>query len=175
MECLKSFNVRIGQKNIATNLNGAVSTWGTLGQYFFSLNHFPNASNSIYTLQGFKRTDLYGISVSGYVQGDWDNSTKCAVVEDWSFVLILDGISPLISGNIGGGANGFNIQTTSPNLNIMAVGKYTNSIMFSDPFTNVKEITFERLHAQGKGAQFLNEIALAYDLLFTFYYKYEGE
>jgi len=174
MECLKSFNIRINQASLATNSNGFVQTWGTLGQYYFSLLHYPTNLISIYNLQGFKRPDIYGVSVSGYVQSNFTQSTKNAVIEDWSFTIKINGTSPLISGQIGA-SDGFQINTTSPLLNIVALSKNTNSIMYSDPYTNVSSVSFEGLHAQGKGAQFLNEIDLFYDLCFTFYYKYEGE
>jgi hypothetical protein len=175
MDCLQSFNIRTQQSSVATNSNGTVRTWGTLGQYFFSLNHFPNNQGSIYNLGGFKRTDLYGISVFGYVQGNYANATKCADVEDWSFTLTIDGTAPLVSGSVGTAFNGFAIKSTSPGLNSVALSKNTNSIMFANPYASVKSISFEALQAQGKGAEFLNEVALIYDLTFTFYYKYEGE
>lgn len=173
--CLQSFNIRTQQSSIATNSNGIVRTWGTIGQYFFSLNHYPNNQGSIYYLEGFKRTELHGMSVFGYVQGNFANATKCATVEDWSFTLTIDGTSPLVSGTVGTAYNGFAIKATSPGLNAVALSKNTNIIMFSNPYLSVKSIAFEALQAQGKGAEFINEVALIYDLTFTFYYKYEGE
>ena len=174
MECLQSFNIRINQASLATNSNGIVTSWGTANQYFWSLLHYPNNQNSVYNLQGFKRTDIYGIKVTGYVQGNFASSTKCAIVNDWSFVLVLNGTSPLISGNIGA-TDGFQINTTSPGTNIIAVNKYTDQVFFENPFFNVRSIQFQALQASGIGGQFLNEVDLLYDLSFTFYYKYEGE
>lgn len=174
MECLQSFNIRINQASNCTNANGVVRTWGTLGQYFYSLVHTPNNLTSIYNLEGFKRTDIYGMDVTGYVQGYFGSATKCAIVDDWSFILTLTGTSPLISGSIGA-TDGFQLKTTSPGTNTIPLSKYTNNIMFSSPFTNVKSIEFVNLQAQGTGAEFLNEVFLIYDLEFTFYYKYEGE
>lgn len=175
MECLQSFNIRTQESSVATNSTGNVRTWGTVGQYYFSLIHYPTNVGSRYNLGGFKRTDIYGISVFGYVQGDFANATECAVVEDWSFTLAINGTAPLVSGSVETAFNGFDIKATSPGLNTLALSKNTNSIMFANPYQSVKSITFEALQAQGKGAEFLNRVALIFDLTFTFYYKYEGE
>ena len=47
--------------------------------------------------------------------------------------------------------------------------------MFSEPYQSVTSITFDSLETQGIGAEFLNVVALNYDLSVTFYYQYEGE
>lgn len=174
MECMESFNIRINQFSLADNSNGAVQTWGTAGQYFFTLFHQPTNNISLYDLQGFKRPNIYGVKVIGGVQSYFALTTKNAVIQDWSFILKLNGTSSLTSGNIGA-LNSFNIQTTSPLLNTFSLSKYTNSVEFANPYTNVESIEFRGLTAQGIGAQSLNEVFLIYDLLFTFYYKYEGE
>jgi hypothetical protein len=174
MNCMESFNIRINQASLADNSNGAVQTWGTAGEYFFTLFHLPTNNTSLYNLQGFKRPNIYGVKVTGIVQSYFALTTKNAVIQDWSFILKLNGTSALTSGNISG-LNGFAIQTTSPDLNTFSLSKYTNSIEFANPYTNVESIEFRGLTAQGIGAQALNEIYLIYDLLFTFYYQYEGE
>ena len=175
MECLQSFQIRIQQQQISAAGNGTCTTWGTVGQYFFSCNLAPNLQDSTYNFLGFKSVDIYGISMNGYVQGNFTSATKCAVVNDWSFAIFLDGFAPLSSGDKTVTPDAWNLKVVGSGLNQITLNKYSNSIMFSDPYRSVSDINFLALFAQGVGAQFLNEVALIYDVMFTFYYKYEGE
>ena len=175
MEDLQSFNIKINQAVVALPGTGGLRTWGTPGQYFFSLSLTPSNLSSTYNLTGFKSTNIYGVSVSGTVVGNFANATKCADVEDWSFSIALNGTPPLISGAKVTGTDGFGLFVRGNTLNSMTLSKNTNCISFANPFTSVSSITFQSLQVSGKGAEFLNEVALFYDLYFTFYYRYEGE
>jgi len=175
MECLQSFNIRINQAIVTASANGYVRTWGTPGQYYFAFLQTPTTFGSLYNLEGFKNTDIYGISVTGFVQGYNDPANKCAVVEDWSFGISLDGNAPLVSGTKRTSPDGFNIITKGTQLNTIILSKNTNSINFLNPYQSVKSISFNAIQAQGHGAEALTDIAILYDLMFTFYYKYEGE
>lgn len=174
-DCLRSFQIRIAQATVCQSGSGFIKTWGTVGQYFFSLNLTPNNQGSTYNLTGFKSTDIYGVSVNGYVHGNFTSSTQCAVISDWSFNLNLNGNAPLVSGDETVSPNGFDIITSGSDLNTISLSKYSNTIMFANPYQSVQSINFSSLLAQGSGAQFLNAIDLVYNLSFTFYYKYEGE
>ena len=174
---MRSFQISIFQNMVCTSGSPGVEirTWGTPGQYFWTLKNTPNGVDSLYNLTGFKNVNLYGASVNGYVRGEGTSATKCAVVQDWMFFILIDGNAPLISGSTSVTRNGFNLYTQDPAVSYYNLGKYTNSIMLSDPITSVKSITFDSIFAQGVGAEFLNSIDLNYRLNFTFYYKYEGE
>jgi len=173
---MKSFQIRIAQNFVvvAGAAGVTVKTWGTVGQYFWSMAWTPNGFDSVYNLTGFKNVNIYGVSVNGYVRGN-SNSTKCAVVEDWNFLLSLNGTPPMISGSTRVSPDGFALISSGSLVTGYNLSKNTNSIMLADPITSVKSITFDTFYAQGIGAEFLNEIALNYGLNFTFYYKYEGE
>ena len=176
-QCLKSFQIRIAQNFVVAQGNPGVSckTWGTPGQYFWSLVFTPGGNDSLYELTGFKAVNIYGVSVNGYMRGNSSSTTKCAVVEDWNMYLIVNGNAPLISGATRVTPNGFSLISNDPDVTGYNLSKNTNTIMLADPITNVKSISFDTLYAQGIGAEFLNEVALNYGLNFTFYYKYEGE
>lgn len=174
-ECMQSFTLRIDQPILCSAANGTVKTWGTVGDYNFSAKTIPSNTVSIFDLTGFKRTDIYGITVIGSVQGNPGSINSCCVVTDWSFDLTLGGQAPLVSGKKSTTSDGFLLYTNTPLVNTFSFSKNTNSIMFANPFQSVTTITFEQLVTQGIGAEFLNVVALNYDLSFTFYYTYEGE
>jgi len=174
-QCMKSFQLTIGQSFTVTNTtNQVVKTWGTLGQYFWSTSFSANSATSIYDIEGFKNVNIYGVKLVGYVQGG-QSTAKCAVVDDWSFNILISGTPALISGVKRSSPDGFGLITTGSGLTEYSLSKNTNEIILADPITSVKFIQFISLQAQGVGAEFLNEINLNYLLSFTFFYKYEGE
>jgi len=175
MHCYKSFNIVISQTSTADSSSGAVRTWGTAGQYYFSLTHKPNNQTSMFELNGFKNTNIYGVSVVGNVSGNPFSANKSAVVLDWGFIIGINGTQPLTSGEKRISPDGFNIYTQGSGLIYNHLSKNTNKIFFSNPITSVKSIIFDLLTAQGIGAEFSNEVSLNYTLTFTFYYDFEGE
>jgi len=176
-QCMKSFQIRIAQNFVvvagAAGVN--VKTWGTPGQYFWSMAWTPGGFDSVYNITGFKNVNIYGVTCNGYVRGNSSSVNKCAVVEDWNFLIILNGTPPLISGSTRVSPDGFGLITSSNLVTSYNLSKNTPSIYMADPITSVKSITFDTFYAQGVGAEFLNEVAVNYGLNFTFYYKYEGE
>lgn len=175
MDCLRSFTIRINQQLLCTNANGVVKTWGTAGDYYFSADNTPLSLGSKFDLTGFKNTDIYGASVTGIIKGDPNSVNAKCIVSNWSFKFFLDGQTPLVSGAIDPTVNSYNLFVTSPNANFLTLSKDTPCIMFSNPFKSVKSIRFDGTLIEGYGAEFLNLVAVLYDLSFTFYYKYEGE
>ena len=174
MECMKSFSIKIVQSVLAGS-NGTCRTWGTPGQYLWSAAIVPSAQNSFYNMEGFKNVDIYGVSVVGAIIGNATSPNKCAVVTDWSFQIGLDGTNPLISGSKVVSPDGYNIITSGVNLDYVNLSKNNNVINFASPIGSVKQIVFDTIFCQGIGAEFLNDVAVSYNLYFTFYYKYEGE
>ena len=175
-QCYNSFAIRIqGASTVAAgNPLTNIRTWGTVGQYYFSLDFTPGGG-SIYNIQGFKNVNIYGLGVVGYVSGYANSANKCAVVNDWAINIAINGNPPLISGKTSPTNDGYGIITAGLPVTRYNLSKYQNSIMLSDPINSVKSITFNSFYANGIGAEFLNEIELYYDLNYTFYYRYEGE
>ena len=171
---MKSFSIKIVQSVLAGS-NGTCRTWGTPGEYFWSAAIVPSAQNSFYNMEGFKNVDIYGVSVVGAIIGNATSPNKCAVVTDWSFQIGLDGTNPLISGSKVVSPDGYNIITSGVNLDYVNLSKNNNVINFASPIGSVKQIVFDTIFCQGIGAEFLNDVAVSYNLYFTFYYKYEGE
>ena len=175
MDCMQSFTLRLDQPILLSGGNGVIKSWGTAGQYYWSASNTPSNATSTFNLQGFKNPNIYGMSVVGFVHGDPSSINACAVVSDWAIKMSINGTAPLPSGNKLSAPDGFLLYTTSPLTNIFSLSKYTPSIMFSEPYQSVTSITFDSLETQGIGAEFLNVVALNYDLSVTFYYQYEGE
>ena len=174
IDCMQSFRVRIRGNTTVSSANGSIRTWGTLGQYFYSLSFAPNNGSSVYNIEGFKNVNIYGVHLNGGVKGSPTSANKCAVVNDWYFGIGIDGNYPLVSGSKGT-PNDWDILTDGTGLNIFTLSKNTNLLRMDSPMTSVKKITFDVMSAQGVGAEFLNEVTLNYNLDFTFFYKYEGE
>ena len=174
--CMKSFQIRIAQNYllVSGSPGNSLRTWGTVGQYYWSAGFNPG-STSVYNLEGFKSVDIFGMSVNGYVKANSNSINKCAIVDDWAFSLILEGYPPLVSGFKRVSPDGFDLVTKGTTLPKYNLSKNQNSVMMADPIPSVKSITFEYIYAQGSGAEFLNEIEFQYSIMFTFYYKYEGE
>jgi len=174
--CMNSFQIRLqGASTIASGDPAtSIRTWGTLGQYYFSLDWTAGGTGSIYNIEGFKNVDIYGAGVSGIVQGYSVSTNKCAVVTDWGMSVALNGNPPLIAGKTST-VDAYGIVTTGTGVCRYLLSKNTNLISLNNPISSVKSISFFNFHVQGIGAEFLNQISLYYDLNFTFYYKYEGE
>jgi len=174
MDCMESFSIRINQSTVFNDLNGAVKTWGTAGAYNWSSYNTPLNAFSTYNLQGFKRINIYGISINGYVQGE-DGTFNNATVLDWGFKLTINGTASLVSGDVSTGSNGWAIQQTGNNVVQFLLSKYTPTLMLGSPIQGVSSVVFNTLFASGTAATLLDTVYLIYDLYFTFYYKYEGD
>ena len=174
MDCMQSFTIRINQNFVVDTTSGNIRTWGTVGQYFWSMSTGVNGG-STYNLSGFKNTNIFGVSMNGAVKSNSGLATGNALVTDWSIIIGINGNAPLISGAKTVSPDGFNLITSGSGLNFFNLSKDTNSVMFQDPYTSVKSISFDALFAQGMGAETFETVALNYNLNFTFYYQYEGE
>ena len=171
MDCLRSFNISIN-RNVDYAAAGNIKTWndGT-NQYFYIEDGFPNLTT--FYIQGFKNINVYGMSVVGSIMPVIGATTNSAIIDDWSFEILLGGQLPLISGFVTN--NYFNISPGGSNNNSFYLSKNTNSIMFESPLQSVEKIDFNKIKIQGYGVQTLGNVYTEYDLNFTFYYKYEGE
>ena len=175
MDCMQSFSIRINASTVFDDTNGGVRTWGPVGEYYWSAYNYPTLTFSVYKIIGFKNVNIYGVSVNGYVTGEQSGLTSCAIVSDWNFLMRLNGTAQLISGEKNTAQNGWDIKTTSPDLNKFSIGKYTPSLNLASPFVSVSSIEFEALVSSGIACTLPDVVYLGYDLYFTFYYKYEGE
>jgi hypothetical protein len=173
MNCLRSFSF---QTNIITTLSVGVD----LKQWSIGNNHYWQAytqaaiaSPSIYTIQGFKNVDVYGIDVIGDVQTQTNTIINGIIVDNWNIDISVNGQQPLVGGVTTGGF--YAIDSTLPDNNIFAIGKYTNSIKFASPITSAKSIVLGTTRASGTGYQSIGAVNLAYKVNFIVYYKFEGE
>jgi hypothetical protein len=169
MDCLRSFTIWINQSKSFNVAGVTVKTWGTLGNYHWSV--IDQQGMSTYQIQGFKNVDLYGMKMLGDVQTDLTSSDG-AIVSDFSFRLGIAGQIPLISGDVLTSPNYWGISQTVPQWDL---SKYRYEVNFETPYYSTKSITFEAFRAQGNNAETLNSVQLDLNLQFVFYYKYEGE
>jgi hypothetical protein len=171
MDCLRSFIINIDQAGTFSGTQ--VKTW-TLGlQEFWSVDI---TGLSVFTFQGFKNVDVYGIDVIGNVNTQRAAAIGGCNVQDWSFEVLIEGQLPLASGIVETlPSNYWNIQTTTVGTRTFSLSKNTNSLKFANPIRSARYLNFERLNAQGDGGQTVGTISLDYKFNFVVYYKYEGE
>jgi len=170
MDCLRSFTVSINQNSTFTAPD--VKTW-TLGVQEYFVFEISNLSTLI--PQGFKNIDIYGVELVGMVQSQKSALTGGCIVDDWNFVIFIDGSIPLLSSIIQTSPNYWSIQVDGNGPRSFTLSKNTNSVKLLSPLKSVKEIRFEKLQAQGYGGQTVGTVSLDWDFTFMFFYKYEGE
>jgi hypothetical protein len=173
MDCLRSFS-------FSTNLITTLSVGVDLKQWSIGNNHYwqaitngATATPSIYEIQGFKNIDVYGIDVIGDVQTQTNTIIDGVIVNNWNIDVSVDGQQPLVGGVTTGGF--YAIDSTLPDNNIFAIGKYTNSVKFASPIISAKSIILGRTRLSGIGYQSVGAINLFYKVNFVVYYKFEGE
>jgi len=166
MDCLKSFNINLElQRNFST-AGTNVKNWGVVGNYHWQV--IENTLPSDFSVQGFKRLDLYGIQMVGSVFTDL-GANDGAIISDYGMRIGVTGQSPIASGILQ--PTGWPINS----LNAFQLSRYSNEINFESPITGVTNINFGAFNAQGNNGETLNSITLEIKLGFVFYYKYDGE
>jgi hypothetical protein len=172
MDCMQSFNVTINQTGTFTNPD--VKTWTTTNR-----NWVYNSSSdfSTFLIEGFKTVDLYGVSLSGYVASHKAATSGQVIVNDWDFEISLVAINAVVSGRVAPSpaADFWGLNYNNTNSRILTLGKYNRSIDFKSPFSGLSQINFIGLQANGYNAQTDDTASLDYNLVFTFYYKNDGE
>lgn len=127
-----------------------------------------STTQSIFNIEGFKNINLYGVKMIGNIQSLVTGNH--GIVDDYNFNLSITGTTPKISGIFT--TNGYNISTSSTNIQL---GKYDNTVMFSDPIQSCTQIKINEFEAQGYVPETFAGIDLEMNLTFYFYYKFEGE
>jgi len=171
MSCLKSFNFNA---NANSNFTGAqVKTWSTVGgpQYWV----INTGLLSTFNIQGFKNVNIHKFEVIGNVQTLVGAPNGGVIVEDWDWIIFLNGQQPLISGNITASPNQFNIGLGPVIGNTYEIGKYSPCVTLSSPIESVKSIQIQSLKAQGYGGETAGNVNVSWDVQFIFHYTYEGE
>jgi len=170
MDCLRSFNVSVKDNALLTA--GNVKTWLVGVQEFFAIEY---GTSSTFNVQGFKNINIYGVQLVGYIQTLPTDATGGCIVEDWSQNIYINGQLALVGGFVTSSPDFWNIDINGTEPRIFALGKYQRSINFGDPLQSVSSIEFQKLSVQGIGGQTVDTVSLDWDLVYTFYYKYEGE
>lgn len=168
MDCYRSFNITIDQNRTFNNTTSQIKNWGNIGNYHWVV---VEDANSFFEIQGFKRIDLYGIEMVGYIQTTL-GANDGGIVTDYSFKIGIGGQNPLVSGNVRPSPNDWGIST---GVGQYQLGKYSNKITFETPFTGVTALQFAQLKVQGQNGETLNSLNLDINLVFNFLYKFDGE
>jgi hypothetical protein len=175
MECLRSFSFSTNVIDTLTTGGSELKQWTTSAgnHYWQAITTDVIANPSIYNIEGFKNIDVYGIDVIGDIQTQANIGINGVIVNDWSIDVSIEGQQPLIGGTTVGGYYG--IDSTLPDNNIFALGKYTNSLKLASPIISAKSITLGRTRAAGIAYQTAGAINLFWKVNFVVYYKFQGE
>jgi hypothetical protein len=166
MDCFNQFQFNI--QNNTTYLSGVTSNRWTDGDNKGWVI-LDNSTLSTFNIEGFKNINLYGVKMLGNVQSVVAIGNR-GIVTDYNMDVEITGTVPKISGTFT--TNGYNINTSTPNIQL---GKFQNTIMFSDPIQSVSQIKINNFKAQGLVPESGIGINLNMFLTFYFYYRYEGE
>jgi hypothetical protein len=167
MECLRSFSFRaVASGDFTTQVN----VWGLAPQNYWIVN---SVGLSQYNIAGFKNINIFKIEAIGDVITTLGSSNK-ALVQDWNWIVRINGNQSSIGNNIGG--NDYLISNQINNPEIM-LSKLNPKIEFIEPVTSVKSIELITLNASGIGAQNIASpsINLNWNMVFNCYYRFEGE
>jgi hypothetical protein len=168
MDCLRSFTIGISQNRAFTNIATQIKNWGAVGNAHWIV---IAQGSSVYTIQGFKRIDIYAIEMVGSVATTLGPNDG-AIVEDWQFQVGINGQVPKVGGVIQAVPNDFAI---SDSVGQFYLGKYTNRVNFATPYIGCQSIGFTQFNAQGNNGENVNSINLDINIQFQIYYKFEGE
>lgn len=169
MNCLKSFSFLSSANESVTTPN--VDTWGTVSP--FSWAYSKASGVSTFNIEGYKNVNIHSIEALGDV-GCLLNTGNSVIVNDWSFLVQVNGQNPLVSGNITGAPNAYSIQTqaTSP---VFSLSRYNPKFELADPITSATSIQITGLRAFGLSAENATILNIAWHINFVVYYSYEGE
>lgn len=167
MKCLRSFNF-VSQKNLNLSTSD-IDTWINGTQNYWAVK---KSGSSVFFFEGFKNVDIYSITAVGDVISFGTGFS--AIVENWGFILQINGKVPLISGGVTTSPNDFGIipPATTP---FITLSKFNPKMEYLDPVRSVSSIKMEIIVASGIGAESLTTINLDWNLSFKVEYLYEGE
>jgi hypothetical protein len=170
MDCLRSFSF-IASAN-STITTPEINTWGVAPQNYWNAQ-IGITTFSRYNIQGFKTINVFKIQAVGDV-GTTLNTSNSVIVNDWDFVVRVNGSNNLIGNNIVSSPNPF-VISNQPNNPIFALGRYNGNLNLSDPIVGVTSIDILGLKASGIGAQNIALINLQWNVNFIVHYTFDGE
>jgi hypothetical protein len=174
MECLKSFSFSTNLTSTFTTASGELKQWAIGNNHYWQVRtNGAITLPSIYNISGFKNIEVFGIEAIGDIQTQQNIGIDGVLVENWTIDVSVNGQQPLVGGTTVGGF--YNIDSTLPDNNIFALGKYTNSVKFETPIISAKSIVLGITRASGIGYQTTGSINLSWKVNFVVYYKFEGE
>lgn len=171
MDCLRTFNFTAGAQSNFTGTQ--IATWGVAPQNYWQAE-IGITTVSTFNIQGYKNINVYRIDVVGRVASIIQEPLRKAIVNDWTFLVRVNGQNSQIGGTITTSPNPFVIQDLSINPTFL-LGKYNSSIQLESPVASVTSIEIVGLQVSGIGAQDLTSINVGWGATFVVHYNFEGE
>jgi hypothetical protein len=170
MDCLRSFNFTLANQSNYTVANG-FKHWQIGTQHFWLLEQ-ASASGGIYTIQGFKNINIFKIEING----DWYSSALpvgvSALPQNWNFGLEITGQN---SQSVGGVTTPLFGMVETPINPYVILSKFQKSISFESPIQSASQIKVLNVYCDGIADESILSAQLAYVMMVTVFYKYEGE
>jgi hypothetical protein len=170
MDCLRSFSFTAGANENVTGTD--INTWGTGSDTYWTAQ-IGITTTSQFNIQGFKNINVFGIQAVGDVNSIISTANG-VIVNNWNFLVRLNGQNATIGNTITTTPNRFSIVTQTINP-IIGLSRYNPRIDFPSGIQSVQSIEVYGLQASGHGAENSTTINLSWNMVFNVFYKFEGE
>ena len=164
MSCLNNFSIGV-QLNKAYTLPAELKTWGTLGNYHWTVF---DPSISTKQIRGFKNINIYKIKFVGQVLPSL--TTQTGIITDYGIRVNINGQISIIGGDIT--PNAFSaVQTPSS----FFLSKYISEVEIPEGITSPTSVTISDFVAMGQNGEAAANMNLRLLFQVVCYYKFEGE
>lgn len=166
MDCLKTFTLRISQTQTFSSSGVNVKTWGASSKEYWEV--YTNTITTTKAIVGFKNINIYKVKMIGGVSGSL--GLNSAIVQDYSFAVILNGQPSLIGGTIS--PNGYAVTESDTTY---FLNKFNPEFIINDGIKSVSSVTIRDFSANGYGPDTINSVTLGLRLTFIFYYDFQED
>ena len=174
MECLRSFVLDFKVIGLLSTFPGGAKRFFTIGlnNYCVAAIDVDLAPNpAIFSPQGFKNIDVYGIKLAGNFTTDPNNLLYNGMIYNWGARITTTGTYGQISAAI---PNTLNF-TLNESPGTIGLNNYNPEVQYPSPIKSVSNIIIDTILFSAEHCQSAVDLALLCDVQLIVYYKFEGE
>jgi len=174
MECLRSFVQDYKIIGLLSSFPGGARRFYTIGlnTYCVAAIDIDLAPNpAVFTPQGFKNIDVYGIKLAGNFTSDPNNLTLNGMIYNWGARITTVGSYGQISASI---PNTLNFAINE-NPQIIGLNNLNPEVEYPSPIKSVSNVIIDTIVFSAEHCQSAVDLALICDVQLIVYYKFEGE
>ena len=174
MECIRSFVQDFKVIGLLSSFPGGARRFYTIGvnNYCVAAIDVDLAPNpAVFTPQGFKNIDVYGIKLAGNFTTDPNNLLYNGMIYNWGARVTTVGTYGQISASI---PNTLNLPL-SESPSIIGLNNLNSEVEYPSPIKSVSNIIIDTILFSAEHCQSAVDLALLCDIQLIVYYKFEGE